>query len=93
MVKIQNLILAACFVVAAMFSGVAEARPAYNKAYIAKHGKNEKKCGVCHPEKSKKVRNDYGKAMGKALGGKNIKDADAIKKALDAKVRCSKYAK
>jgi hypothetical protein len=37
------------------------------------------KCGVCHVGASKKNRNDYGKAIVKALDGKKaVKDKDAI---------------
>ena len=68
----------------------AEARPQYLKAFIAKYETikeaKELKCGVCHGEKgkNKKVVSDYGKALAKALGKKNQKDAEAIAKALDA---------
>ena len=40
------------------------------------------KCGVCHPEKDKKKKNDYGTAVGKGLEKKNEKDLDKIKAAL-----------
>lgn len=68
----------------------AVARPQYGKAFDAKypelsqkHGKNGKiSCAACHPTKSKKDRNDYGAALGKALGAANVKDVDAITAAL-----------
>ncbi|MBI1344660.1 hypothetical protein GC163_00075 [bacterium] len=66
----------------------AEARPDYlNKAFIpmyetTKAEAEKVKCGVCHYGTDKKNRNDYGKAMGEALGGKNIKDVEKLKEAL-----------
>lgn len=65
----------------------AEARPQYLKAFMGKYDiaeAKEKKCGVCHGEggKNKKVVSDYGKALGKALGKKNVKSADDIAAAL-----------
>jgi len=68
----------------------ANARPQYGKAVDAaypdvakKHGKDGKvSCAMCHPTKSKKERNNYGAALGEALGAKNVKDAAAITTAL-----------
>lgn len=68
----------------------AQARPQYFKEFKAKYEKladqaDAKKCGVCHPGKNKKMRNDYGKAMVKALDGKkNVKDKAEFAKVLDA---------
>ena len=53
----------------------ADARPDYKKAFEAHYKGNEKvaaaaaeaKCNVCHYGKSKKNRNDYGKALSKLL--------------------------
>lgn len=67
----------------------AQARPQYLKAFTTQYpdvkDAGKVKCGVCHPEKSKKVRNAYGKAMGGGLGMKNQKDkaklTEALKKA------------
>lgn len=61
----------------------AEARPQYLKAFVGQYDiakAKELKCGVCHGEggKKKKVLSDYGKALGKAIGAKNCKDADTI---------------
>ena len=64
----------------------ASARPQYSKALASaypdlakKHGTNGKlSCAVCHPTKNKKKRNNYGVALGKALGAANVKDADAV---------------
>jgi hypothetical protein len=66
----------------------AQARPGYSKAFAEKYpnleAAKEAKCGVCHDDpKSKKTRNDYGKAFGKDLGEKNSKDNDKINAALD----------
>jgi hypothetical protein len=66
----------------------ADARPDYLKAFKAKYpdlatmqGAN---CTICHPGKEKKVRNDYGKAVGGALGAAKVKDVEKINAALDA---------
>ena len=40
-------------------------------------------CGLCHPVKSKKKRNDFGAAVGKNVGKKNQKDKKKIKEALE----------
>jgi hypothetical protein len=66
------------------------ARPKYKETFEGKYAglaqKVDKvKCGVCHPpaaEEKKKVRNNYGQALAKALGAKNVDDKDAILKAL-----------
>lgn len=68
---------------------VAQARPSYNKEFWAKYDKElgahkEMKCAACHNGgDDKKKRNDYGAALGKALGDKNVSDAEKIKAALD----------
>lgn len=68
----------------------AAARPQYLKAFSEKYPKvaeraSELKCGVCHGDsgKNKKAVSDYGKALGKALGEKNVKGKDELAKALD----------
>lgn len=70
-----------------VFSGEALARKEYKegfeKAYPALAAQiKEANCNVCHVGKSKKDRNDYGKAVGEALGEKNVKDGDKIAEAL-----------
>ena len=64
----------------------AEARPQYLKAFTTAYpgvkAATKVKCGVCQPEKSKKVRNGYGKAFGGGLTKKNEKDKAALKAAL-----------
>ncbi|MFO0948695.1 MAG: hypothetical protein U1D30_22680 [Planctomycetota bacterium] len=76
------------FAVGAMFflnTPTVEARPQYLKEFKDKYGDAFKKanCAVCHPSKDKKERNDYGKAVGTALGSKNAKDSKKIGEALD----------
>ena len=39
-------------------------------------------CSICHPAKSKEDKNEYGKALAKELGGKNVKDRERIREAL-----------
>lgn len=72
-------------VLASAFAGGANARPAYKTEFEAKYPKvkenNKITCGVCHPEKDKKVRNDYGTALGKVVA-KNEKDKGKIGEAL-----------
>ena len=82
-------IVAAVAVAGLMTAGAprqADARPDYQKAFLAKYTKisaedQEKKCLMCHGEE-KKQRSDYAKAMEKALGVKNCKDVEKINEAL-----------
>jgi hypothetical protein len=82
--------IACCAVVSAMVSGPeAQARPDYLKAFNAtypalKAEAEAAKCGICHPEEKKAVRNDYAKAFGTALDAKNVKFAADEKKIVDA---------
>ncbi len=68
---------------------IAQARPEYNKGFWEKYDKeigaqkDVAKCNACHFGTEKKNRNDYGKAVGTALGEPKIKDAEKIKAALD----------
>ena len=64
----------------------ADARPEYNTQFwdaypSLKDLKDATKCEACHG-KDKKVRNDYGKSVGEALGEAKVKDAEKIKGAL-----------
>jgi hypothetical protein len=66
----------------------AEARKQYNDVFwmhyaeqLAAH--RAVKCVACHEGPTKKVRNDYGKAFLEHLKGRDVKDPDAIKAALD----------
>lgn len=71
--------------------GRAQARPEYGKVFRSVYRKShpkmaEKSCTVCHGKtgSNKMDRTDYGKAFGKALGGKNVKDEQKILEALKA---------
>jgi hypothetical protein len=81
-------------VVAGLFMPSASALPPFNKEWMAKYkdgSKNAKfveavetaKCNVCHQGESKKMRNEYGKAVGKYLTKakyNEIKDDEAAAK-------------
>lgn len=63
------------------------ARSQYNTAFRAAYPQlvdlaKSAGCNVCHIGKTKKLRNDYGKALAEELGAKDVKDAEAIRKAL-----------
>jgi hypothetical protein len=66
----------------------AQARPKYRELFAKKYENlkeqvADKKCFVCHPNgDDKKVNNDYGAALKKALGTKNEKDVKKIDEAL-----------
>lgn len=63
----------------------AQARPLYMKVFKEVHpNRNDDvtKCAICHVGTNKKNRNEYGRAVGEALGGKNVKDVETIKAAL-----------
>ncbi len=80
--KLTRVLLAGAFVLSTV--ATADARPQYKKAFDALYSKKTA-CALCHPNKeSKKERNEYGDALGKALGEKNVKDVDAVNKALKA---------
>jgi hypothetical protein len=69
----------------------ADARPQYKAEFettyeevAKKNGKDGKlTCTVCHPEQDKKIRNNYGEALGGTLGKKNVKDKADIGKAFE----------
>lgn len=95
MLNVKNSVrfLVTCTAVVALFAATgtdAVARPKYvavaNATYPAlaeKHGTDGKlTCAVCHPEKDKKIRNNYGKAVGGKLEKKNETDEEKIKEAL-----------
>lgn len=79
-----------CFAFAGLLligSSDSQARPQYGKAFPTEYPKlaeqaKEAKCGLCHPGKSKKMRNSYGMAVGAGLGMKNQKNAKMISAAL-----------
>ncbi len=86
-IAVAGCVAAAMFV---MSGSKAEARPKYlgvmNSTYAdlaKKHGTDGKlTCAVCHPDKDKKVRNNYGAAVGGKLAKKNETDEAKIKEAL-----------
>lgn len=86
-------VVAACGVALAVSSMTlmptqAHARPQYRAEFAKKYENlkeliDEKKCFVCHPKADdKKVNNDYGDALKKALGAKNVKDKKQLEEAL-----------
>lgn len=63
--------------------GVKDGKPGFVEMYPkVAEAASEKKCNVCHFGSKKSNRNDYGKAVGEALGGKDIKDIEKVKAAL-----------
>ncbi len=95
MLTVKNCVrfAVAGFLAASMFvvtGGEASARPKYlnvlNETYpdlVKKHGTDGKlTCAVCHPEKDKKKRNNYGAALQGKLSKKNESSEDKIKEAL-----------
>lgn len=84
--------LAAVSVVSGWMSETANARPPYkmefDKKYMAdgtalnKALEGKSNCNLCHQGKNRKNRNEYGEALTKALGEKNVKDMAKIAEAL-----------
>jgi hypothetical protein len=64
--------------------GRAEYNRAFWKLYEKELGKYAEtvRCNACHYANDKKNRNDYGQAVGAALGGTGITDAEKIAQAL-----------
>jgi hypothetical protein len=86
-----GLALALASLLCLSFPRQAEARPNYLPVWLETYPevaqknnvKAAVKCGVCHVGASKKNRNDYGKAIVKALDGKKaVRDKDKIVDAL-----------
>ncbi|MBT4865943.1 MAG: hypothetical protein HON53_12625 [Planctomycetaceae bacterium] len=93
MFKVGSAWMLGAAIVAVMFVATpkqAEARPpfvgVFAKQYPAlKDLVKKSKCAVCHPKadnKKKKKRNDYGMALGKAIGKANEKDKAKVTAAL-----------
>lgn len=95
MLKVRNpvrisIAVAVVFSLLILAGNDVSARPKYANVATAqyadlakKHGTNGKLgCNVCHPEKDKKKRNNFGLALSKALTKKNETDEDKIKEAL-----------
>ena len=79
-----------CLFAVAWSAQSASALPPFNKEWVAKYNPGEKnaafkdaKCNVCHAGDNKKMKNEYGKAVGKYLTKANylkIKEDDAAAK-------------
>lgn len=41
-------------------------------------------CAICHPSKSKRILNRYGTALTEELGESNVRDREAVERALKA---------
>tara|TARA_R110002111_G_scaffold247140_1_gene309999 strand:- start:19399 stop:19773 length:375 start_codon:yes stop_codon:yes gene_type:complete len=67
-------------------SNKAEARPNFKDIWAQTYPDSKmlvaKKCGVCHPGKTKKEKNSYAEAVFKGLGKRKQTDKDVIVKAL-----------
>jgi hypothetical protein len=98
MLKVNAVVRSMAFLVVAAVLVVtaqdASARPKYLSVVNSKYTDLAKKvgtdgklaCTLCHPAKDnakKKIRNNYGAAVGKSLDKTNEMDEDKIKKALD----------
>ena len=84
--KLIAAVGALAFLGAMMSAPEAQARPQYLKQFIETYpaladAAKMKKCGCCHPE-DKKMRLDYGKAVGANIGMKNQKNTEIIEEAL-----------
>lgn len=90
------LMMVAVLVVVGLVLGAAEeaqARPKYKMAWDARYLKEgsaihtalegKSNCNVCHQGKNRKNRNAYGASIGKALGEKNVMDAQKIEAAIE----------
>jgi hypothetical protein len=78
MKKVCVCLLVAVIVAAGAFVPSASALPPFNKEWMGKYKESSKnakfveaidtaKCNVCHEGESKKMKNEYGKAVGKYL--------------------------
>lgn len=84
MKKLVTLFVIGAFAFCATLQ-TADARPNYMKAFNETYPKvdtSTAKCNACHAGTDKKMRNDYGKAVGMALGGPKVTDAEKVKAAL-----------
>ena len=64
----------------------AEARPLYMRVfkemYLSRFPRVKATCAICHPSKSKRHLNRYGKAFEEALGDKNVKDEERVRETM-----------
>jgi mono/diheme cytochrome c family protein len=85
MKKLVGFVAAVAFAFSLSLGSV-HARPNYMKAFTEAYPNVKDaataKCAVCHGPTDKKVRNDYGKAVGAALGEPKVTDAAKISAAL-----------
>ncbi len=76
----------AALAIVALVPSAAHARKEYKDAFAKTYDKvKPADCNLCHDKKAgknKKIRNEYGKAVGTALADKNVEDEDKIIKAL-----------
>lgn len=90
--KLFMVAVAGLFLASALTT--ADARPKYKAAFEKKYPKvgesNKIDCGVCHPGAKKSEKNNYGDALGKAVG-KNEMDETKINEAL-GKIEAEKSA-
>ncbi len=82
MKKLGLILVASMFaaVLVAMSTSSSHATPVFKKQFEEKYPAlksvtDEQKCNVCHYGKTKKNKNDYGKALGELLKKDNYKDA------------------
>jgi hypothetical protein len=84
--RISSIIAAGIFFAVIASAQPATARPEYNKEFWNLYKKElagqTAKCAVCHDGANKKVRNNYGEALEKKLGVRNVKDSARIINAL-----------
>ena len=94
MLKVRTVSLFVAAVAVAMLSvnlEKAQARPNFPRVFVKQYpGLKDQykkvKCAVCHPKennKKKKIRNNYGKALQKALGSTKVKDKKKIAAAME----------
>jgi hypothetical protein len=66
----------------------ARARPLYKSVWEEMYherlpDRTKVSCGLCHPTNSKAKKNEYGKALEKELGERNVRDRERIRDALE----------
>ena len=80
-------LVATALMVLAAFCSPAHARPQhktmFQRRFETRRAEVKATCAVCHPARSKKMRNAFGMALREELGRKNVKEPDVILAALD----------
>jgi len=81
--------LVCLLVLSTLFSSSAvNARPIYKSVFTELYSPGlprvKMTCAVCHPGKQKRELTRYGKALAEALGRKNVKDRERIRRAMKA---------